>query len=159
MCVCSRDYHIAVDSYSQTENKNCEYETSVKKDIRISSRHHPGTYVSEIYGNVFAMYSVRNAVFWDVRLWGSCKKLSFGGRYHLLYQGDKNRRATNISSVQKRKHALLIFVARRFLSPWWWRIYVPPKRSFLLQPQDVTFQKTAFFIVTAVITSNLTYPL
>jgi hypothetical protein len=34
---------------------------------------------------------------------------------------------------------------------------VPPKRRFLQEPHGVTSQKTPFFIVTAVKTSNLTY--
>jgi hypothetical protein len=34
--------------------------------------------------------------------------------------------------------------------------YVPPKRRFLQEPHGVTYQKTQFFIVTAVKTSNLT---
>jgi hypothetical protein len=38
-----------------------------------------------------------------------------------------------------------------------WPGYVPPKRRFLQKPHDVTFQNTAFFIVTAVTASNLTY--
>jgi hypothetical protein len=33
----------------------------------------------------------------------------------------------------------------------------PPKRRFLQEPHGITFQKTPFFIVTAVKTSNLTY--
>jgi hypothetical protein len=33
---------------------------------------------------------------------------------------------------------------------------VSPKGQFLKQPQGASFQKTAFFIVTAVKTSNLT---
>jgi hypothetical protein len=36
-----------------------------------------------------------------------------------------------------------------------WRQYVPPKRPFFHEPHGVTSQKTAFFIVTAVKTSNL----
>jgi hypothetical protein len=52
---------------------------------------------------------------------------------------------------------LTSFLARRFLSPWWWRRYIPPKRRFLQEPHNVTSQKTPFFIVTAVKTSNLTY--
>jgi hypothetical protein len=36
------------------------------------------------------------------------------------------------------------------------RAYVHPKRRFLQEPRGVTYQKTAFFIVTAVKTSNLT---
>jgi hypothetical protein len=34
--------------------------------------------------------------------------------------------------------------------PWWWRSYVPLKRRFLQDPYGVTFQKTAFVVVTAV---------
>jgi uncharacterized repeat protein (TIGR01451 family) len=34
--------------------------------------------------------------------------------------------------------------------------HVPPKRRFLQEPHGVTSQKTAFFIITAVNTSNLT---
>jgi hypothetical protein len=37
------------------------------------------------------------------------------------------------------------------------RTDVPPKRLFLQEPQGVTAQKMAFFIVTAVKTSDLTY--
>jgi hypothetical protein len=36
------------------------------------------------------------------------------------------------------------------------RRYVPPKRQFLQEPHGVTSQKTPFFIVTAVKTSNHT---
>jgi hypothetical protein len=42
------------------------------------------------------------------------------------------------------------------LSPWWSRRQVPPKRRLLQEPHGVTIQKTPFFIVTAVKTSNLT---
>jgi hypothetical protein len=34
---------------------------------------------------------VKNGVFWDVMLCGSCKNWRFGGTEHLLHQGDKNR--------------------------------------------------------------------
>jgi hypothetical protein len=37
----------------------------------------------------------------------------------------------------------------------WWRQYVTPKRRFIQEPHGVTSQKKAFFIVTAVKTSNL----
>jgi hypothetical protein len=33
-----------------------------------------------------------------------------------------------------------------FLSPWWRRRYVPPKRRLLQEPHGVTSQKTPFFI-------------
>jgi hypothetical protein len=39
--------------------------------------------------------------------------------------------------------------------PWRWRRYVNPKRRFTQDLQGATSQKTTFFIVTAVKTSNL----
>jgi hypothetical protein len=44
----------------------------------------------------------------------------------------------------------------RIFLPWRWRRYVPSKRPFTQDPHGATSQKTAFFIVTAVKTSNLT---
>jgi hypothetical protein len=35
--------------------------------------------------------TLKNGVFWDVTPCGSCKNRRFGGTYHLLHQGDKNR--------------------------------------------------------------------
>jgi hypothetical protein len=49
----------------------------------------------------------------------------------------------------------VLFLVHRFLSPWWRRCQVPSKRRFLQEPHGVTTQKTPFFIVTAVKTSNL----
>jgi hypothetical protein len=43
-----------------------------------------------------------------------------------------------------------------FVSPWWWRWHVPPKRQFSQEPHGITSQKMSFFIVTTVKTSNLT---
>jgi hypothetical protein len=34
---------------------------------------------------------LKNGVFWDVTLCGSCKNRRFGGTWRLLHQGDKNR--------------------------------------------------------------------
>jgi hypothetical protein len=51
----------------------------------------------------------------------------------------------------------VLFLVHRFLSPWWRRRQVPPKRWFLQEPHGVTTQKTPFFVVTAVKTSNLTH--
>jgi hypothetical protein len=39
----------------------------------------------------------------------------------------------------------VLFLVHRFLSPWWRRRQVPPKRRFLQEPHGVTSQKTAFF--------------
>jgi hypothetical protein len=63
----------------------------------------------------------------------------------------RNRRTLRINTF-----VFVAFVVHQFLSPWWWRRYVPLKRQFLQEPQGITSQKTPFFIVTAVETSNLT---
>jgi hypothetical protein len=91
---------------------------------------------------------VKNGVFWEVTLCGSCKNRPFGGTQRLHNQGDKNRWT---------KNKLALFLVHRFLSLWWRRRYVPPKRRFLQEPHGLTSQNTTFFIVTAVKTSNLTY--
>jgi hypothetical protein len=52
---------------------------------------------------------------------------------------------------------LLTLVPRsRIFLPWRWRRYVPPKRRLTKYLHGTTSQKTAFFIVTAMKTSNLT---
>jgi hypothetical protein len=59
-----------------------------------------------------------------------------------------------VASLQPPAH--LVLRSRIFL-PWRWRRYVPPKRRFNpLDLHSAASQKTAFFIVTAVKTSNLT---
>jgi hypothetical protein len=81
----------------------------------------------------------------------------FGGMYRLHYHGDKNRRTRNNgSSNQQPKHTANVVDNSPILSLWWWRRYVLPKRRFLQEPYGITSQKTAFFIVTTVKTSNLT---
>jgi hypothetical protein len=49
-----------------------------------------------------------------------------------------------------------MFLARWFLSPWWWRQYIPLKHRFIQEARGKTSLKMAFFIVTSVKTSNLT---
>jgi hypothetical protein len=41
----------------------------------------------------------------------------------------------------------VLFLVHRFLSPWWRRRQVPPKRQFLQEPHGVTTQKTPFLNV------------
>jgi hypothetical protein len=69
---------------------------------------------------VFTAVIMKNALFWDVTLCGSCKNRRFGEMYHLYHQGDKNRQAR--------------------------RQYVPPKHWFLQESHGITSQKMAFFI-------------
>jgi hypothetical protein len=49
--------------------------------------------------------AMKNAIIWDVMPWDSCKNRCFGGTYCLHHQGDKKRRARNVSSNQQPKHA------------------------------------------------------
>jgi hypothetical protein len=63
---------------------------------------------------------------------------------------------TTLAVTGNQRTLLTFFLTHRFLSPWWLRRCVPPKRRFLQEPHGVTSQKMAFFTVTAVKTSNLT---
>jgi hypothetical protein len=58
--------------------------------------------------------------------------------------------------IRERKLRLTLFLVHRFLSHWWWRRYVPPKRRFLHEPHGITSQKSPFVLITALTTSNLT---
>jgi hypothetical protein len=92
-------------------------------------------------------------------------------KYRLHYKGEMNQGTrNNVSSNWQPKHIvflhrylILLVIANIlpswFLSPWWQRRYVPPKYRFLQDSDGVRSQKMAFFIVTAVKISNLTYHL
>jgi hypothetical protein len=43
------------------------------------------------------------------------------------------------------KLLLTLLLARRLLSPWWWKRYVTPKRWFIQELHGVTSQTTPFF--------------
>jgi hypothetical protein len=47
-----------------------------------------------------------------------------------------------VSIIRMTRIGELGTLARRFLSPWWWRRYVLPKRRFLQEPHGVTSLKT-----------------
>jgi hypothetical protein len=51
------------------------------------------------------------------------------------------------SSGMLRRVTLVRADVHRFLSPWWRRHQVPPKRRFLQEPHGVTTQKTPFFLI------------
>jgi hypothetical protein len=74
---------------------------------------------------------VSNGVFWVVTPCGSCKNRRFGGTWRLLHQGEKiGELGTTLAATSNRRT--------------------------LRRNTGVTTQKTPFFIVTAVKTSNLT---
>jgi hypothetical protein len=95
--------------------------------------------------------NMKNAVFWDVAPCRCCVNWRLGGTYLLHLQSRKIReRGTSLS-----RWLQPVPRSRIFLS-WRWRRYVPPKRRFTQDLHGATSQKTAFFIVTAVKTSNRT---
>jgi hypothetical protein len=49
----------------------------------------------------------------------------------------------------------VLFLVHRFLSPWWRRRQVLPKRRFLQEPHGVTTQKTPFFTANVVPSSPI----
>jgi hypothetical protein len=63
------------------------------------------------------------------------------------------------SSEKAHLTASFPFLAWLTLRSWRWRRYVPPKRRTVSEIHCVTTQKTAFFIVTAVITQFLHIPI
>jgi hypothetical protein len=84
-----------------------------------------------------------------VTLCGSCKNQYFEKTYRLHHQGDKNQRARLVTANVI--PSLLILVSLMM------EVMVSLKHKFLQEPHGVTSHKTAFFIVTAMRTSNLTW--
>jgi hypothetical protein len=92
---------------------------------------------------------MKNAVFSGVTPCDSCKNRRFGRTYRFHNHSDKNRRAL-VASYGER----FSYLADSLNSDDGGDVL--PKRRFLQEPNGVTFQKTAFFIVTAMKSSNLT---
>jgi hypothetical protein len=111
-------------------------------------------------------YSLRmnNAVFWDTAPCRSCENRRFGGACRLNLLDRKNPWARNnvnsllaliwTSLYYSASQRLILFLASGFFLPWRWRRHALPKHRFSQDLHDATSQKTAFFIVTAVKTSN-----
>jgi hypothetical protein len=85
---------------------------------------------------------LKKAVFWDVAPCRYCVNRCFGGTYLLNLQGITQEEIRERTSVSRYNRLLR---------------YVPPKRRLTQYLHGATSQNTAFFIVTAVKTSNLTY--
>jgi hypothetical protein len=98
-------------------------------------------------------YTMKNTVFWDVMPHGSCKNWRLEECIASIIRVTRIGEIGTLTVTSNRR-MLRIF---RFLSLWWWRHYVPPKSRFLQKPHGTTSQKTEFFIVTAMKTSNLTF--
>jgi hypothetical protein len=96
-----------------------------------------------------AILILKNAVFWDVALCRSCVNRRFREMYRLHLQG---RIIQSGFSLQPPAHA---GSSHADFLPWIWRRYIPPKRRFTQDLHGTASQKTAFFMVTAMKTSNL----
>jgi hypothetical protein len=83
---------------------------------------------------------MKNAVFSDVMTCGSYKNRRFG---------ELSASFIRVTRTGELGTTLAVTSNRRTMRP--------PKRRFLQDPHDVTSQKTPFFIVTVVKTSNLTW--
>jgi hypothetical protein len=91
---------------------------------------------------------------------GSCKTRHFGASYHFHHQDGKNQELQLkllfsgsvlqlVVTANFVPSSLILFIL--MLEP-----ILPPKRRLLQESGGVTSQNTAFFIVTALKTSNLT---
>jgi hypothetical protein len=104
---------------------------------------------------------MKNASFLVVTLYGSCKNWRFRGNYRLHNQGDWNRWARNTMTVFLCSVIWLLVTANGVpssLIPVTLMIEAIRSSETLvpIKPHGITSQKTAFFIVTAMKTSNLT---
>jgi hypothetical protein len=86
--------------------------------------------------------TMTKAVWWGVTPWESCKNRRFRGTYRLNNQSGKNQKAKNNGS--SKCILLTLFLARLFLSPWWWKPYV-------------TFQNTKFLDSNVCLWTNKAY--
>jgi hypothetical protein len=81
---------------------------------------------------VFMVVTMKNAVFWNVTPFGSCKNRCFGGPYLLHHPGEKNRRTRN--NVSSNWQLIMLLLARWFIPSCWRGRYIPPDRGFLQEP-------------------------
>jgi lambda repressor-like predicted transcriptional regulator len=91
--------------------------------------------------------TLKNAVFRNVTPCGSCKNWHLGGNIATIIRMTRiGELGTMLAAVSNQSTLRRNTIARRFLSPWRWKQYIPPKRRFLQDPRGVTSQKTALFI-------------
>jgi hypothetical protein len=99
---------------------------------------------------------MKNVVTWDVTSCDFCKTRSYGGKYHFYHQSDKNRRPRNFPRSVIRLLVIANVNNSQILVTLMIDAISSSETSVLSKPHAVTFQKTAFIIVTAVKTLNLT---
>jgi hypothetical protein len=96
---CNKSSHNAAELDHNQSAYACMKRRTVVSVSLISVLQYSVSGVSDITFDVFTVVTMKNFVFWDVTLYGSCKNQRFGGTYRLHHQGDKNRRARNNASA------------------------------------------------------------
>jgi hypothetical protein len=91
---------------------------------------------------MFTAVTMKNAVFWEVTLCGSCKNRHFGGSIASII---RIKRIGELRSVFQLLVTANILLGRWFFSSLCWRRYVFLKRRFLQDPHCESSQKSAFF--------------
>jgi hypothetical protein len=100
---------------------------------------------------------IKIAVFSDVTMCDFCKNPRFWGMYRLHYHGDNNRRAGNNVSISS---AVCLLVTVNVVPRWpilvtfMMKAIIFSETSVLTKPHRVTSQKTVFYMVTVMNTSN-----
>jgi hypothetical protein len=106
------------------------------------------SHIYSILGNYIAMIllHLKNGVFWDVTPCGFCKNQRFGVTWYLVFLRSVRRLLVTANVVPSTP--ILVTLMKEALSS--------VETLVLTEPHGVTSQKTQFFIVTVVKTSNLT---
>jgi hypothetical protein len=129
---------------SKTVNESCV--TPILLFLPSSSEHL--VFQSPVFKQNEISHYVKNVVFWDFTKRGSCKNRRFGETYGLHHQGDKNRFILRFPvTADVPSSPILVTLMMEAL--------ISSETPFLQEPQGITTQKTAFFLVTAVKTSSL----
>jgi hypothetical protein len=89
---------------------------------------------------------IKNSIFWDGTLCGSFKN------WYIDISEEPLTSSISVTRISEQGEMLAEASNWSTLHTW----YIPPKSWFLKEPNVITSQKTAFFIVTAMKMSNLT---
>jgi hypothetical protein len=71
----------------------CWRHSFYQKYLNTSNAHY--NQLKELRFEVVMAVTMKNAVFWDVKPYGSCKDRRFGETYRIHHQGEKNQRTSN----------------------------------------------------------------
>jgi hypothetical protein len=110
--------------------------------------HHQGSLVLDPYNmrydwRHFAQYCVQRRAVANLRIMPSSGMLRRVALVRFDVSEERNASILKVTrigdqgttlSVTRNRHMLTLFLVHRFVWPWWWRRYVPPKRRCLQEP-------------------------